>query len=233
MMRPFQSQFSEYDVIEHMGGHSSSSPAVAAVKKLRRNMISEPDKESKQQSDKDASSLASIAFLQNPDIVHDIAGRNEMRKKFEKPSKYIDGVHINEIRQQAILLKQFGNNATNKNMNEERGFFTPPVRKGIHQKVMARSYRNDLDTNYTRELVTPDEDKKPTYDWVKQIRKQILMKMKTHTDMDAKHNLVKLSKILTHQQPKETFTDLKNVYEDGDEIKMDHNDMIEAMLCYI
>ena len=233
MMRPFQSQFSEHDVIANMGGNSSYSPAVAAVKRLRRNVTPHNKQKSIKQVEKDASALASIAFLQNPDIVHDVAGRKEMRDSIQKPTKYVDGVHINEIRQQAMLLKQFESHKSKQIVSDGPGFFTPPPNKPTHQKVMARSYRNNLDSKYTRELVTPEDEKKPNYDWVKQIRKQILMKMKSNSDVEAKRNLVKLSKILTHQHPQETFIDLKNVYEDGEEIKMDQSDIIEAMLCYI
>ena len=219
MIRPYTASFSEYDVIKNMGG-DSSSPAVAAVKKLRR----ESNNQSYQSMKKDAHVLANMAMTQNPDIVHDVAGRKEMRDLFEKPSKYVNGISISEIREQERLLKQYS--------SVKPGFVTPS-RSKIDRSAMAHSYRNDLDSQFTQKLVTPDEvDKKPKYDWVKGIRKQILIKMK-EADQMKKKNLVHLSKILTHQKPSDVFTELKNVYEDGNELKMDWSDMIEAMLCYI
>ena len=61
---------------------------------------------------------------------------------------------------------------------------------------------------YTHQLLTPDEDQKPSYDWIKAIRKQVLIQMK-NSDSEKKKNLVKLTKILTHQNPYDIFTELK------------------------
>ena len=225
MTMPFRNTYNQYDVIKNMGGHSTTSPAVAAVKRLQKEAgIDNPSKTPI--SEKDTYAMSSMALTRNPDMVYDIQGRQEMREQFDKPSKFVNGYHISEIREQAKLLRQY------EKVSQSKPSFVTPVGIMKEKKVLARSYRNDLDVKYTNQLMTPDDDQKPSYDWVKGIRKQVLMQMK-NADIEKKKNLVKLTKILTHQHPNDIFTELKNVYEDSDELKLDQNDMIDAMLCYI
>ena len=112
-----------------------------------------------------------------------------------------------------------------------------PSPKVTHAKAMARAYRNDLDPLYLKSLMTNDEiptndeDSKPAFDWVKVVRKECLRRMKS-TSVEERNKLIQLTRIITRRQPVEQFLELKNIYEDADEMKMDMNDIMETLICF-
>lgn len=231
IIRPFEKHpYSEYDIVSKIGKHDS--PAVSAVKRLRRDAFYAHDARNENQSEQNAAAYASLAMTRQSDIVHDVLSRKTMKDSIvEKPSEYVDGFHMNEIREQHRLFK-----ALEKSGYGDSTMVTPSP-KVTHAKAMARAYRNDLDPLYSKSLMTndekhaSDEESKPAFDWVKVVRKECLRRMKS-TSVEERSKLIQLTRIITRREPIEQFLELKNIYEDADEMKMEMNDIMETLICF-
>ena len=239
IIEPFKKDYSQYDILRHVSGNSNDSPAVTAVKKLRNNVST---MHSNQLSEKDAAAMGSFGISRNTTIAHDVASRKELKSVIEKPSEYVHGLHLSEIKEQAELLKKY-KKGTIVNL---KSCATPPSVTPVikSSQAMARSYRNGLDHKYvedsmtTRGFVTPQNShsniqvSKPKYDWVKEVRKECIRQMAKATN-DNKPKLVSLIRIINHQDPASKFEDIKNVYEDS--IEMDENlpEIVATMMCFV
>ena len=227
-MKPFQNHdYSEYDIISQIG--KADSPAVSSVKRLRSDIKSH---QNGQPSTKDAAAFASMAMTRNSNIVHDVQSRKKLKSIVDKPSEYIDGFHISEIREQERMFQ-----AINKKSSQTYSFVTPSP-KVTHAKAIARSYRNDLDSEYTKNLLangptSPNVgDSKPAHDWIKSVRKECLRRMKS-VSASEKGSLVKLARIITRRDPVDQFHEIQKVYEDADEMKMEIGEIIDTLLCFV
>ena len=151
VVKPFESKYEQYDILQHVT--DVDSPAVAAVRRLHSE---ESKARFNMENDKDVASMASVAISRNRNLVHDVASQRELKKIVEKPSEYVNGKHIHTIREE---------HTTNS--------ITPSPRTK-HPKAIARSYRNSLHHNYTRDMLNNDGDKKPQYDWMKGVRQECI-----------------------------------------------------------
>ena len=239
IIEPFRKDYSEYDILRHVAGNSKDSPAVAAVKKLKRNVSTSNNY---QMTPKDAAAMGSFGISRNSNIVHDVAARKLLKTVVAKPSEYVDGFHLSQIKEQAKLLKEY------KKLTpiDLKSFTTPPaVNSVIHStKAMARSYRNGLDNEYVKEsmssqaFVTPESSRsedskpKPKYGWIKEIRKECIRQM-TKASTENKAKLVSLIRIINHQDPLSKFEDIKNVYDDSMEMNESVTDIVTTMMCFV
>ena len=230
IMKPFHNhEYSEYDIISHIG--KSDSPAVSAVRRLRNDCNYH---QNGLPSTKDTAAFASIAMTRNSDIVHDVHSRKKLKAIVNKPSEYIDGFHISEIREQERMFQEL------KKKPFEKHSMVTPSPKITHAKAIARSYRNDLDSEYTKKLLAngptspnvEETDSKPAHDWIKCVRKECLHKMKS-VSASEKGSLVKLARIITRHDPVEQFHEIQKVYEDANEMKMEVGEIIDTLLCFV
>ena len=63
------------------------------------------------------------------------------------------------------------------------------------------------------------------------MRKECLRRMKS-TSVEERSKLIQLTRIITRREPIEQFLELKNIYEDADEMKMEMNDIMETLICF-
>lgn len=238
VMEPFNKTCSEIDILEHLGEHTSS-PAMAAVARAKRD---QQQYNTCSINNKNAAALSSIAMTRNKNLGHDVLSRKELKSVVAKPSEYVDGTHVIDIKQQAMLLKQYSK------CNHDEKCFNTPSPTPTYPKAMARSYNNSLDTNFIRKdlnnfaMVTPhrkrindcvlDADAKPAFDWVKAVRKECLGRF-PDSSVEEKKQLVSLTRILSHMDPEDVFEDLKNVYYDSQDMDTPLSKIVDTMLCFV
>ena len=252
--KPFLTGSEEYDIMKDIG--SPNSPAVAAVMNLQKRagllgssrlnrVLTDPTREVRDsmRMDKDSSAYASAAILTNPNIAHDVESRHNLKKVFKKPSEYIDGFHVDEIREQRNLLKEF----ENSKCSNSSAFITPPPK--LSEKAIARSYRNNLDTEFTSNMwmndnkdehrkrcnedtAEGDDDSKPQFDWIKAVRKECLSQMKNTMDKEKKVQVVALFKCIGRKSPKDLFDDVKTVWDTSTMSNYSVEETVELMLAF-
>ena len=248
----------QYRILKDIG--SPDSPAVAAVMNLQKaagllspspfsNVETDPMKVMRNafREEKDLSAYASSAVLTNSNIAHDVESRHKLKKVFHKPSEYINGFHVDEIRQQHKLLKEFERNS---NMNHDMTCVTPPGK--VTPKAVARSYRNNLDTEFTRDEwlseskprkrtnmydETTDDDRnfdtKPKFDWIQAVRTECLKQMKLSKDKENTRKVVELFKCIGRKEPKELFHDIQTVWETSSSSKYSLEETVQLMMAFI
>ena len=254
IQKPFLTGSEEYDIMKDIG--SQNSPAVAAVLNLQKRagllgpsmlnrVVTDPlsDTRDSMRMEKDSSAYASAAISTNPNIAHDVESRHNLKKVFNKPSEYIDGFHVDEIREQHNLLKEFEKSRSSNRL----AFITPPSKSS--EKAKAWSYRNNLDTEFTSDMwmnnnndelrkrsnddtAEGDDDSKPQFDWIKAVRKECLSQMKNTMDKEKKVQVVALFKCIGRESPKDLFHDVKTVWDTSTMSNYSVEETVELMLAF-
>ena len=73
---------------------------------------------------------------------------------------------------------------------------------------------------------------KPKFDWVKEVRKECIRQM-SGASMEKKPKLVALIRLINHQDPIAKFEDIKNIYEDSNEMNESIPNIVETMMCFV
>ena len=246
----------QYRILKDIG--SPNSPAVAAVMNLQKGagllsptlstVETDPMKVMRNAFREETylSAYASSAVLTNTNIAHDVESRHKLKKVFNKPSEYINGFHVDKIRQQHKLMKEFEKN----NMNHDMTCVTPPGK--VAPKAVARSYRNNLDTDFTRDEWlsesktskrtnlydenTDDDDDfdtKPKFDWIQAVRTECLKQMKLSKDKENARKVVELFKCIGRKYPKELFHDIQTVWETSSTSEYSLEETVQLMMAFI
>ena len=188
-------------------------------------------------------------LTRNGNLCRDIKNKTDLRKSMPEPSDFVNGVHIDEIREQARHLKQFeATHALNKQSLQD--ISSPPVAtapptfmtplsgySSFSPKALSRSYRNGLDTEYVKKTVIDaaskdTDERKPEYDWLKAVRQECIRRMKKCNKCE-KMKIKNLFQIVGRQHPFDKFNDVKNIWTDSKEMCLPVDEIVDMMIEFV